>query len=616
MKNIIVGTAGHIDHGKTALVRALTGIDTDRLKEEKERGISIDLGFAHLEHEELRLGFVDVPGHERFVNNMLAGAAGIDIVLFVIAADESLMPQTREHFEICRLLGLRSGVVALNKADLVEPDLLELVRLELADFFKGTFLEAVPVVAVSAKTGVGLADLKTALVDCARRAPSRSAGGAFRLPIDRSFTLHGFGTVVTGTLASGSLRVEDEVEVLPGERRLRVRGLQVHGGAVAEAGAGQRTAVNLASVEASELCRGMMLVPPRLFRATTSVECRFELLASAISLKHGAPVHFHSGTAETEAEVRLLESLDPVAPGASVLLRFLLKSPLPLLPGDRFIARMFSPVVTIGGGVIIENTPPLRLRRVAAAQRLRILEGASLAERLALYASETEGGIALSEAVARTGVLPVELVTAAQDAGLVALRGPEPVLVPKTRIAESAAKLVTQVAEFHRRNPLAPGMPRTQAELPPLLLDAVLAASAELVAEGDLLRRAGFRIQLQSEEDEALRKIESLFREGGLATPGEAEVLAQSGVEPRRSRSILQLLLKQGRLVRVSPELIYHAEAVARLKQLLEARRGQSFTVPEFKEWTGISRKYAIPLLEYLDRIRLTRREGDRRVAL
>jgi selenocysteine-specific elongation factor len=258
MKNIIVGTAGHIDHGKTALVRALTGIDTDRLKEEKERGISIDLGFAHLECGELRLGFVDVPGHERFIKNMLAGAAGIDVVMFVIAADESLMPQTREHFEICRLLGLRSGVIALNKADLVDPELLDLVKLELAEFFTGTFLAGAPIVAVSAKTGAGLAELREALVECARMAPARSSEGPFRLAIDRSFTLRGFGTIVTGTLAAGRLRVEDEVEVLPTRRRLRARNLQVHGSSVSEATAGQRTAVNLAAVEASELNRGMM----------------------------------------------------------------------------------------------------------------------------------------------------------------------------------------------------------------------------------------------------------------------------------------------------------------------------------------------------------------------
>ncbi len=616
MKNIIVGTAGHIDHGKTALVRALTGIDTDRLKEEKERGISIDLGFAHLEHHDLRLGFVNVPGHERFVKNMLAGAAGIDIVLLVVAADESLMPQTREHFEICRLLGLRSGVVALNKADLVTPEMLDLVRLELAEYLAGSFLAGAPVLAVSAKTGQGLAELRDALVECARQAPARDITGPFRLPIDRSFTLRGFGTIVTGTLASGTLRVEDEVELLPARRRLRVRNLQVHGASVAAAVAGQRTAVNLASVEASELSRGMMLVPPALFRASAAVECRFELLPGAAKLKHGAPIHFHAWTAETEAQVRLLETLAPVAPGSTALLRLLLKSPLPLLPGDRFIARMFSPVVTIGGGVVLENTPSLRLRRPAAAQRLRALDAADLPRRLEIYAAESADGIPLSEAVARTGVLPAELLAASHSAGLAALRGAEPLLILQARIADAARDLHLRLAEFHRQNPLAPGLPRTRAELSAPLLEALLAAAPEIAAEGELLRLASFRVQLQSDEDEALAKIESLFRAGGLATPAEAEVLAKSGLGPQRSKPILQLLLKQGRLVRISPELIYHADSLDRLKQLLEAHRGQSFSVPEFKLWTGISRKYAIPLLEFLDRMRVTRRIGDQRLVL
>ncbi len=281
MKNIIVGTAGHIDHGKTSLVRALTGIDTDRLKEEKERGISIDLGFAHLEQEGIRLGFVDVPGHERFIRNMLAGAVGIDVVMLVIAADESIKPQTREHFDICRLLGLRAGVIALNKSDLVDADLLGLARLEIAEYVQGTFLDGAPVVAVSAKTGHGLAELRGALVGCARGANARDADGAFRLPIDRSFTLRGFGTIVTGTLASGTIHVEDEVEVLPSGRRLRVRNLQVHGAKVESATAGQRTAVNLAGVEATELRRGMTLMPPGLFRTVSAVEGSFELLPGA-----------------------------------------------------------------------------------------------------------------------------------------------------------------------------------------------------------------------------------------------------------------------------------------------------------------------------------------------
>jgi selenocysteine-specific elongation factor len=616
MKNIIVGTAGHIDHGKTSLVHALTGIDTDRLKEEKERGISIDLGFAHFEQDDVRLGFVDVPGHERFIRNMLAGAAGIDIVLLVIAADESIKPQTREHFEICRLLGLRSGVIALNKADLVDPDLLELARLEIAEYVQDTYLDAAPIVAVSAKTGHGLAELRGKLIECARTASARDSSGAFRLPIDRSFTLRGFGTIVTGTLASGTIHIEDEVEVLPSGRRLRVRNLQVHGVKVDSATAGQRTAVNLAGVEATELVRGMTLFPPGLFRVAPAVECRFELLPGALPLKHRAPVHFHSGTAETEAEVRLLDSLQPLKPGSTARIRLLLKEPLPLMPGDRFIVRKFSPVVTIGGGTILENTPRDRIRRVTAAERLRKLETLDLRGRLALYAGETQPGVPLREAVATTGVLPETLLAEACAAGLAVLKDEETLLVPRERIQEAAETLASRVEAFHRSNPLAAGMPRRQVGLSTALLDAALAQSPEVVAEGEALRLKSFRVRLRNEEDSALRKMESLFRDGGLAVPPEAEALAVSGLDSRRAHAILQMLLKQGNLVRVSPDLIYHVDAVARLRELLGSHRGQPFSVPEFKEWTGISRKYAIPLLEFLDRLHLTQRQGDKRIVV
>jgi len=616
MKNIIVGTAGHIDHGKTALVGALTGIDTDRLKEEKQRGISIDLGFAHLEQDGIRLGFVDVPGHERFVRNMLAGAAGIDVVLLVIAADESIKPQTREHFEICRLLGLRSGVVALNKADLVDPELLELAGLEVADFVRGTFLDGAPIVPVSARTGRGVDELRRALIECAQRAPARDASGAFRLPIDRSFTLRGFGTIVTGTLVSGAIRVEDEVEVQPSGRRLRVRSVQVHGEKTARATAGQRTAINLPGVEATELHRGMTLVPPDLFRPTLLVECRFDLLRGAAPLKHRAPVHFHAGTAETEAEVRLLDSLQPFQPGATGRLRLLLKEPQLLLPGDRFIVRQFSPLVTIGGGVVLENTPPVHVRRAAAAERLRNLETLDVPGRLALYANEADPGIALAEAVARTGVLPETVLDQAAQSGLTLIKSGAPLLVPTARIARLAHALAARLEQFHRDAPLLPGMPRGEANLAPELLEAVLAASPAIAAEGELLRLTNFHVRLQGDEDAAQRRIETLFRDGGLAVPAESAVLVASGLDERRARSILQLLLKQGVLIRVSPELIYHASALASLKTLLASHRGQPFSVPEFKQWTGVSRKYAIPLLEYLDRVRVTQRQGHTRTVV
>jgi selenocysteine-specific elongation factor len=360
----------------------------------------------------------------------------------------------------------------------------------------------------------------------------------------------------------------------------------------------------------------MTLVPPGLFRTTPAVECRFELLPGAPPLKHRAPIHFHSGTAETEAEVRLLDTLQPFQPGSTGRMRLLLKEPLPLLPGDRFIVRMFSPVVTIGGGTVLENTPPAHTRRLAAAERLRILDTLDLRGRLAFYAREADPGIPLREAVARTGVLPDALLAEAGNAGLTVLKAEEPLLVPVERIAETARALATSIESFHRSNPLASGMPRRQAGLAPALLEAVLAAAPSIVAEGENLRLASFQVRLESDEDDALRKIESLFRDGGLAVPAEPDVLAASGLDPRRARSILQLLLKRGSLVRVSPDLICHAEALANLKALLETHRGQPFSVPEFKAWTGVSRKYAIPLLEYLDRLHVTRRQGDQRIVV
>ena len=616
MKNIIVGTAGHIDHGKTALVGALTGIDTDRLAEEKKRGISIDLGFAHLEHGGVRFGFVDVPGHERFVKNMLAGAGGIDIVVLVVASEEGVKPQTREHFEICRLLGVRHGLVALTKMDLVDADMLELVRLETTEFVNGSFLEGAPIIPVSSKTGAGLNELRSTLLELAEKAVPRRLDGGFRLPVDRSFTLRGFGTVVTGTLWSGVLRTGEDVEVYPSGRRLRVRGIQVHGGAVELASAGQRTAVNLAGAESSEIARGMTLGPPGWYEPGTVIDCRFELLSGAQPLKHRAPIHFHAGTAETEAQVRLLESFDPVRPGSSARLRLRLKEPLLLLPGDRFIARMFSPVVTIGGGTVLDNHPPLRLRRAAAAERLRRLEQAAPEYRLALLASESPEGLSVAALVARTGMPSDHIVGLAAGASLVILRSPEPWAIGQDQLARHGARLRETLAAFHAENPLLPGMPRASVPLPPFLLDAVLERDNGIAADGEVLRLSQHRLALKSDEDEAAGRMEALFKNAGLAVPAVNEVLAQSGVDAARARSLLQILLRRQSLVRVSTDLIYHAAALNELRTLLAAKKGERFGVGEFKDWTGVSRKYAIPLLEFLDRTRVTRREGDKRVVL
>ena len=625
MKNIIVGTAGHIDHGKTALVKALTGIDADRLEEEKRRGITIDIGFAHLQlTPALRLGFVDVPGHERFVKNMLAGVGGIDVVLFVIAADESIKPQTREHFDICRLLAIPQGVVALTKTDLVDPDILELVRLEVDEFVAGSFLEGAAVVAVSSVTCAGLDDLRRELQRAASSVPEKSVAGHFRLPLDRAFTVKGFGTVVTGTLISGAVRREQEVEVYPTGRRLRVRGVQVYGEPAEQALAGQRTALNLADIEPAELARGMVLAAPGTFRTVTQVDCSLELLPSARPLKHRAPVHFHAGTAEIEAQVRLLEGATVLRPGHRCWARIVLREPALLLPGDRFIIRMFSPVVTIGGGVVLD-TAGKRYRkgdRPGVAERLRTLAEAPAGERVALLVRESRYGMGTAELVARTGLAERELAAAGSAAPVVAFQHPQPWFADRAWFQSARERLLRVVREFHQKNPLLPGIPkqdlrgRELPDSPPFLIDAILAQERQIAVEGENVRLASHKLVLKEDEEQARAAIERAFEQAGLAVPGLPDVLAKSGVESARARSLLQILLREKRLIRVSDDLVFHNTAMEKLRAMLAARHAARFNVGTFKDWTGISRKYAIPLLEYLDRERVTRREGDERVVL
>jgi selenocysteine-specific elongation factor len=620
MKHVIAGTAGHIDHGKTALIKALTGTDTDRLAEEKRRGISIDLGFAHLDLGDVRIGFVDVPGHERFVKNMLAGAWGIDFVLLVIAADESIKPQTREHFDICRLLGLSSGLIALTKADLVDAELLELVRLEVEEFVAGSFLEGAPVVPVSSVTFQGLEELKAALREVALRAPQKDAGRWLRLPVDRSFSLRGFGTVVTGTLISGSVAPDQEVEAHPGARRLRVRSVQVHGRPVPRAVAGQRTALNLVGAEPQELPRGTVLADPGRFRAVRQIECRFHLLPSARPMKHRAPVHFHAGTAEIEAEVRWLDGRHALEPGQSAFARILLRDPLLLLPGDRFIVRMFSPVITVGGGVVLDIGGPRRPRDALA--RLAVLETAPPEQRAALLISEAPFGAGLSDIVARTGLSEAEIRRAASGGAVAVLEGGEPWLIAATRLEDAAAKVCAVLRQFHEQHPLLSGMPKSEvrsralARAPAFLLDALAARFPEIVIEGELVRLAHHRPELKPQEQAALAAMENAFEAAGLAVPSVGEVVARSGVDPERARILLQMLLRDKRLVRIGDDLVFHARTLESLRRLVARHKGERFTVPVFKTWTGVSRKYAIPLLEYLDRERVTRREGDERIVL
>src|ERR1039457_6721956 len=526
MKHIIVGTAGHIDHGKTALVKALTGIDADRLEEEKRRGITIDLGFAHLQlTPTLRLGFVDVPGHERFVKNMLAGVGGIDLVLFVVAADESIKPQTREHFDICRLLAIPRGVIALTKADLVDDDILALVRTEVEDLVAGSFLEAAPVVPVSSVTGAGLEELRQALARVAAETPEKDASGHFRLPIDRVFTVKGFGTVATGTLVSGSVAKEQEVELYPKGRRLRVRGVQVHGTSAGRAVAGQRTAVNLADIEPGELARGDALSEPAVFRAVTQVDCRLQLLPTAKPLKHRAPVHFHSGTAEIEAQVRLLEGATPLQPGQHCWARIVLREPALLLPGDRFIIRMFSPVVTIGGGVVLDTVGKRYRKGDRVAERLRTLAEAPAAERVALLVRESKYGMGTAELVARTGLTEREIVTAAADAPLVVFKQPQSWFADRAWFHSAGEKLLRVVREFHQKNPLLPGIPkqdlrgRELPDSPAFLIDAILAQEKQIAVEGENVRLASHKLVLKQDEEQAPAALERAF---GLDRPGAA----------------------------------------------------------------------------------------------
>jgi selenocysteine-specific elongation factor len=634
MKSVIVGTAGHIDHGKTALVKALTGIDADRLEEEKRRGITIDIGFAHLElagpgGERLRLGFVDVPGHERFVRNMLAGVGGIDLVLMVIAADESIKPQTREHFEICRLLNIPRGITVLTKSDLVDRETLDVVRLEVEGFLRGSFLDSAraPVVAVSSRTGEGIDELKRELARVASEVPAKSSISLFRLPIDRVFTIKGFGTVVTGTLISGCVRKEEEVEVFPTQRRARVRGVQVHGAAADKAIAGQRTALNLAGLSPEDLARGMMLAAPSLFRPTSRLDVEVSLLASAKPLKDRARVHFHAYTAETIAEV-VAYGAKRIATGSSAFAQLRLSEPLLLLPGDRFILRQFSPVVTIGGGVVLDALPGRPKRPVedvtsflSALQRRDSLE--ILSKRVA---RQGHTGLSLADAVAETGWRREEV-----EKHATALASQKQLLRVGDRLLHPAAMdelqraLLNVVADFHQRNPLVAGISkeelrdtfRLSAEVFAAALD-VLVRAGKLEVSGELVRQAGRSVVMKDEEAAAKQTIEKAFASAGLKVPALKDVLAGLPVDRARAQKIVTLLLRDKVLVKLSDDLVFHRDALDQLRRAITSYKATSpkIDVAKFKDLTGVSRKYAIPLLEWLDRERVTRRVGDAREIL
>ena len=634
MKAVIVGTAGHIDHGKSALVRALTGTDPDRLEEEKRRGITIDIGFANLDlsaesGEKLRLGFVDVPGHERFVRNMLAGIGGIDLVLLVIAADESVKPQTREHFDICRLLSVQRGITVLTKADLVDAETLEVVRMEVAEYLRGSFLDAsaAPIVAVSAKTGAGLDELRRELARLAAEAPAKDSAAVFRLPIDRVFSIKGFGTVVTGTLIAGSVKKDEELEVHPSGKRLRVRGVQVHGAAAEKAVAGQRTALNLVGAEVADLARGVMLTPAGMFRPTQRVSVKLNLLPSARVLKDGVRVHLHVFTSETVAEVRLLGAKQ-LRPGESGLARLKLDDAVMVLPGDRFIVRQFSPVITIGGGVVLDALEPGR--RIRAEDRIafvRALESANAAGVLsARVARRGVDGMSFADAVAETGWLRSRVEAVASElanSGTVARFGE--VLVAGDVVATLRAQMKATLEAFHKANPLVAGISREELRekvgVGPEVyrgVEELLVRDKVLQVAGELVHAAGRGVVLRDEEAESKKQIETAFAQAGLKVPLLKDVLASLPIDKVRAQKIVTLLLRDRVLVRVGDDLVFHRDALEGLRKLMVAQKATTpkMNVVAFKDLLGVTRKYAIPLLEWLDSQRVTRRVGDERVIL
>ena len=631
-KHIIVGTAGHIDHGKTALVKALTGIDADRLEEEKRRGITIDIGFAHLDlGNDLRLGFVDVPGHEKFVKNMLAGVGGIDLVLLVIAADESIMPQTREHFDICRLLNIAKGLVAITKTDMAGSEFVDLVKLEAEEYLAGSFLEGAPIVPVSSKTGEGIEDFRRHLEKLARDAEPKNSRQHFRLPIDRVFVMKGFGSVVTGTMVSGSLGVDSEVEILPDQRRVRVRGIEVHDNQAERALAGQRTAINLAGVDASSLHRGMVLAAAGKFQPSRRIDCSVDLLPSARPLKYGARVHFHAGAAEIEGRVYFLDRRSALKPGESAYTQVRFQDPLLVLSGDRFIIRQFSPVITIGGGVVLDNLAPRHRTSEDWLSKLQTLETGQSHEVLEALIRGESYGLSSAEIIARTAWLDEEYDHAVQaleqnGAAVKVLDSPT-WLVHRDPFRAALSRVAAFLEQFHKQNPLLPGAPKEAlrgsefAKAPAFFVDALLARQVrdkKVVVDGETVRLLAHRVVLQQDEQEARDKIVSAFEQAGLTVPALPELLSQLRIDAPRARRILQGLLREKLLVKVSADLIFHRDSIERLKTLLQDRKKESdrITVPVFKDLAAISRKYAIPLLEYLDRERVTRRVGDERVIL
>ncbi|MCK5504265.1 MAG: selenocysteine-specific translation elongation factor [Thermodesulfovibrionia bacterium] len=618
---VILGTAGHIDHGKSALVKALTGTDPDRLKEEKERGITIDLGFADLIYPDgLRVGIVDVPGHERLIKNMLAGAGGIDIVLMVIAADEGVMPQSREHLDICNLLKVKRGLIAITKSDLVEDDWLGLIQDDMGNFVKGTFLEGADIVPVSSKTGHNMELLKDKIKEIALSVERKAISGIFRLPVDRIFTLKGFGTVVTGTAVSGSISLDTPVEVLPGGVKSRARGLQSHGETLKKAYAGQRVAMNLQGISKEDIRRGDVITLPNTLKTSFIIDAALELLkgTAITSLKNRSLVHFYTGTTELTGRIIIYDN-EELKPGERALCQFRFKTPVTVMAGDRYIIRRFSPLVTIGGGEVLDTSPERR-KKDEKLKDLEVLEQGDLREKMSVKILHSgANGMVQSDLAgwikAETSEIKKAVNSLIKDGGIIQCEGR---LLHKEGFNGFSGKVISALGAFHKENPLKQGMSKEAVRalfrgLEQKMFEALLALLNEVAVEKDMLRLKSFHISLSEDKRLLKDRIIKVLAKAAFQPPTKEELAVAVSVKKEEIDELLKIMASEKSLVRINDSMYITAADYERMLESLGKffSSKNEMTVGEFRDLLGTSRKYALPFLEYLDSNRITLRVGE-----
>jgi len=629
VKQIILGTAGHIDHGKTSLVKAITGTDTDRLKEEKERGITIELGFAALDLPSgQHLGVVDVPGHEKFVKNMVAGATGIDIVVMVIAADEGVMPQTREHLEICTLLGVQHGMVAVTKIDMVDEEWLELALEDIRDFVKGTFLQDAPIVPVSSVTKEGLPQFIQTLDELAAKIPERPPSDLFRLPIDRVFTMKGFGTVITGTLISGRVKVGETIMIYPAGVTSKVRGIQVHNHSAEEASAGMRTAINFQGLEKEAINRGDVLSKPAALMSSYMVDATLHYLASNKKpLKNRSRVRFHTGTSEVLGNLILLDR-DELSPGEDSVVQLRLDSAVALVKDDRFVIRSYSPVYTIGGGKVLNPMPSKHKRfKTDTVEGLKQLTHQT-PEAVIEFHTQASGfqGLAFAHLKVMTNLPDKQLENTLQSLlskkTLIQVDKENRIYIHQNCFKTLKDEIQRHLADYHRTQPLKPGMPKEElkTKFPPFLTSKLfnltlnqMVKEQQIAQEENTVRLASHTVSLGRQQADVKNKILDIYHQAGLQPPYFKELSKSMDADSKRSKDILMHLVNEGAIVKVKEDLYFHTETIEKLRKKLVAHleaQGEINT-PQFKEMTGVSRKYVIPLAEYFDSINVTLRVGD-----